>query len=126
MYLGHYIDKNGIHTDAEKVKAIDELKTLINVKGVRQSIGMVSWYKRFIPHCSEMVKPLILLQKKEKWCWEEREWKAFDQFKEELKSAPVLVPPDFEKLFTSQTNASSEDLGAVLMQVKKDQEHVKT
>lgn len=125
VYLGHVVDNYGIHTDVEKVRAIDELKTPTNIKEVRQFIGMVSWYRRFIPNCSELTKPLtFLLQKKKKWRWGDKEQDAYDQLKVKLKTAPVLAPPDFEKPFTLQTDASNEGLGAVLTQERGGQEHV--
>lgn len=125
IYLGHVIDGDGIRTDPEKVKAINDLKNPTNPKEVRQFIGMVSWYSRFIPNCSELTQDLTsLLQKKKKWRWGDKEQTAFETLKNKLKSAPVLVPPNFEEPFTLQTDTSKEGLGAVLTQEINGQEHV--
>lgn len=41
-YLGHIVDRNGIHT--EKVKAIIEWPAPTTLKKVRQFLGVASWY----------------------------------------------------------------------------------
>lgn len=116
-YLGHVINQDGIHTDPEKIKAITEITVPQNVKEVRRSVGMVSWYRRFIPDCAHTTRTLTkLLKKKQSWQWTEEQQNAFDKLKAQLVSAPILTSPDFTQPFILRTDASNEGLGAVLIQ----------
>ncbi|KAL7829347.1 hypothetical protein AOLI_G00302320 [Acnodon oligacanthus] len=69
--------------------------------------------------------PLNALKwKNSTWAWTGECQKAFDDIKQALITAPVLVPPDFSQPFQLQTNASEVGLGAVLTQEANGQEHV--
>lgn len=48
-YLGYVVDKNGLHCDPDKMKAMLEIPSPKTVKEVRSVIGTFSWYRRFIP-----------------------------------------------------------------------------
>ncbi|XP_074097695.1 uncharacterized protein LOC141526561 [Cotesia typhae] len=125
VYLGHVIDGQGIRTDPEKVKAITEIAPPRNLKELRQFLGMISWYRRFIPNCADRTKPLTsLLQKRKKWKWEVTEQTAFEELKKCLKTAPILAAPDFSKSFSVQTDASDVGIGAVLTQEQDGDEKV--
>lgn len=125
LYLGHVIDGEGIRTEPDKIKAIREILSPTTVKQLRQFLGMVSWYRRFIPSCADLTKPLTsLLQKRKRWRWGEKEQTAFETLKNKLQSDPILVPPDFTKRFTLQTDASNIGLGAVLTQIQDGRECV--
>ena len=45
---------------------------------------------------------------------------SFEEFKQKLKTTPLLALPDFDFLFVVETDASSVAVGAVLVQKKKD------
>ena len=47
-------------------------------------------------------------------------WEAVDILKGKVQSLPVLVFPDFDKPFLLETDASKEELGAVLSQKQSD------
>jgi len=68
MYLGHRVTSGGIGTDPEKVSAIAQLEPPSTVKDLWQYLGVASWYRRFVPDFSRIVKPLNdLLRKGSKW-----------------------------------------------------------
>jgi transposase InsO family protein len=124
-YLGHVINRNGIQTDPEKVKAIEEFPTPKNVRGVRSFLGLASWYRRFVPGFATLTAPLTkLLRKDTKFIWSETTEKAFKILKEKLSSTPVLACPDFNVKFVLQVDASNEGLGATLTQQVDNQEKV--
>lgn len=76
---------------------------------------MAGWYHRFIPHFSEKSAPLhALKQKKATWIWTEQCQQSFETIKQELTQAPVLIPPDLNKLYCT----------AVLTQESEGEEHV--
>jgi hypothetical protein len=63
------------------------------------------------------VKPLTsLLEKGKYFKWDEPFQKCFEELKEELTTAPILVIPDIHKGFDVYYDASHLGLGCVLMQ----------
>lgn len=124
-YLGYVVDRQGLHVDPDKVTAILNLPTPRNVKNVRQVIGTISWYRKFIPNFSQLLAPLCsLLRKNSAFNWNSACDQAFKQIKQYLISAPILRCPDFGKPFYVQTDASGYGIGAVLSQRDDDGEHV--
>ncbi|RVW59165.1 Retrovirus-related Pol polyprotein from transposon 17.6 [Vitis vinifera] len=61
VYGGHIISKNGIEVDKAKVELIVKLPPPTNVKGIRQFLGHVGFYRRFIKDFSKISKPLCEL-----------------------------------------------------------------
>ena len=49
-FLGHVIDEHGIKPDPDKVSAIMEVPTPINISEVRRFLGMVNQLSKFSPH----------------------------------------------------------------------------
>ena len=58
------------------------------------------------------------------WEWGREQHEAFEKLKARLTSAPILVYPDYEKLFTLHVDASRKGLGAVLYQEQDHKLHV--
>lgn len=124
-YLGMIVNRDGINVDPEKVSAILNLKPPSSVKEVRSLLGMVSWYRRFIPDLSTLIAPVAaLLKKRTPFSWSEECEKSFRDLKNLLISAPVLSSPRFDLPFTLQTDASGYGLGGVLTQYHPDGEKV--
>jgi hypothetical protein len=116
-YLGHIISGEGIFVDSEKAKAIIEWPVPKNAHEVRNFMGIVSYYRRFIEGFSKIAKPITTLQHKGvKYEWTEEYDSAFIELKRLLTSVPILRVPDMEKDFTVCMDALKQGLGAVLMQ----------
>ena len=47
-YLGHVISAEGVSTDPEKVKAVQQWPVPLKVTDVRSFLGLASYYRRFI------------------------------------------------------------------------------
>lgn len=47
---GFYVDEQGIHTDPVMVRKIQDLKVPKSVKEVRMVLGLLGYYRRFVPH----------------------------------------------------------------------------
>ncbi|GJY62162.1 putative reverse transcriptase domain-containing protein [Tanacetum coccineum] len=93
QFLGHVIDRSGVHVDPTKIKAIK------------------SW--------ATPTMPTELDKKDKKYEWEKEEKEAFQTLKQKLCSAPILALPEGTKDFMVYYNASLKGYGAVLMQREK-------
>ena len=51
--------------DQTKTKVVDDWPIPTDVSGVRKFLGLSSYYRRYIPHFSEIAAPLNDLTKKE-------------------------------------------------------------
>ena len=57
-FLGHYIDDNGILPLKDKVKVIQDFPVPNSIRKLRQFLGLINFYRRFIPNCAEVLQPL--------------------------------------------------------------------
>lgn len=118
-YLGHVIGSDGVKPDPNKIKAITNFPTPRNPKGIKQFLGLVGYYRRFIPQFSKIAKPLTDLLKKDKaFIWETLQTRAFDELRNFLCTEPILRYPDFTQTFVLTTDASGYAIGGVLSQGK--------
>ncbi|RVW15674.1 Retrovirus-related Pol polyprotein from transposon 17.6 [Vitis vinifera] len=117
IVLGHIISKNGIEVDKAKVELIVKLPPPTNVKGIRQFLGHVGFYRRFIKDFSKISKPLCeLLVKDAKFVWDEKCQKSFEELKQFLTTAPIVRAPNWKLPFEVMCDASDLAMGAVLGQ----------
>ena len=67
-YLGHVIVADGLHPSDEKVRAITDAPTPVNVSQLRSFLGMITYYTRFVPNLATKLAPLYsLLQTGRDW-----------------------------------------------------------
>lgn len=126
-FLGHVVSEEGVSTDPEKIQRIEDCPAPQDIHQVRSILGLFSYYRRFIPHFSDIARPIIrLTEKKEKenFHWTQEQEDAFQQLKEALSSAPILSHPRTEGQFILDTDASSEGIGAVLSQIQDGEERL--
>ncbi|CAM4533278.1 unnamed protein product, partial [Lepidochelys kempii] len=124
-YLGHQVGQGTISPIQAKVDAIQKWPVPKSKKQVQSFLGLAGYYRRFVPHYSQIAAPLTDLTKKKQpnaVQWTGKCQKAFNKLKATLKSDPVLRAPDFDKPFLVTTDASECGVGAVLMQKGPDQE----
>ncbi|GKD46565.1 putative reverse transcriptase domain-containing protein, partial [Tanacetum coccineum] len=119
-FLGHVIDRSGVHVDSAKIKAIKSWATPTTPTEVRQFLGLTGYYRRFIEGFSLISKPLTkLTQKDKRYEWGKEEVEAFQTLKPKLCSAPILALPEGTEDFVVYCDASLKGYGAVLMQREK-------
>nr|CAN71546.1 hypothetical protein VITISV_038074 [Vitis vinifera] len=117
IVLGHIIFEKGIEVNKAKVELIVKLPSPTTVKGVRQFLGHVGFYRRFIKDFSKLSKPLCeLLAKDAKFIWDERCQKSFDQLKQFLTTTPIVRAPNWQLPFEVMCDANDFAIGAVLGQ----------
>src|SRR3954462_12565680 len=125
IVLGHKVSSRGLEVDQAKVEVISKLPPPINVKGVRSFLGHAGFYRRFVKDFSKIAKPLSnLLNQGTCFNFDESCVKAFNDLKERLATAPVIVAPDWNNHFELMCDASDYAIGAVLGQRKGKVFHV--
>ena len=70
-YLGHLISEKGIELMMDKLSAIKEMPGPRNPKEIKQFLGLVGYYRKFIPRFSDIAKPLTRLMRHDtlfQWC----------------------------------------------------------
>ncbi|CAN6560167.1 unnamed protein product [Malus baccata var. baccata] len=125
IVLGHIISENGIEVDKSKIDLVRHLPSPTSVREVRSFLGHAGFYRRFIKDFSKIAQPLCrLLQKEVAFEFTKECTASFNQLKELLTTAPIIVPPDWSLPFELMCDASDYALGAVLGQRKDKKPHV--
>ena len=119
LYLGHLIGGGKLQPDPKKARAVKEYPQPTTKKDVRAFLGLVGYYRRFVPQFAEIAAPLTDLTCKGKAQnveWVEKHESAFQKLKDHLTTMPVLHVADPSRPYILQTDASDRGLGAVLSQ----------
>ena len=120
-YLGHLLTTEGIKPQLEKVKAVHEMKPPTSPKGVREFIGMVGFYRKFISRFADAARPLTkLTRRNSKFTWTDDCQTGFEYLKTALTKSPILKYPDPNKRYVIFTDASDQAAAAVLTQEYAD------
>ena len=65
QYLGHIVSGEGIKPVPEKLSAIQQIPHPYTPKEVKQFLGLVGYYRKFIPHYADIARPLHALTRKD-------------------------------------------------------------
>ena len=141
-YLGRIVSAEGHQSDPADVQAVEALreKTPQTVGELRRVLGLLGYYRKYIPNFSKKAGPLYNLlaitpeykaAKKQRGkkndhilpsnhpiTWTTSHQSILNGLIDNLVQAPIMAYPDFEKPFVLHTDASNEGLGAVLYQVQ--------
>ncbi|GJX95555.1 putative reverse transcriptase domain-containing protein [Tanacetum coccineum] len=110
QFLGHVVNRDGIHVDPSKVESVKNWKTPESSTEIRSFLGLAGYYQRFIENFSKIAKPLTLLTQKNKtYVWGDKKDEAFQILKEKLCNAPVLALPDGPDDFVVYCDASKQE-----------------
>jgi hypothetical protein len=86
------ISSEGIAVDPSKVRDILDWEPPKSVYQVRSFLGLVGYYRRFIPNFSKISKPITeLLKKGTKYVWSKECNEAFQTLKKLLMTLLVLA-----------------------------------
>ncbi|GJS79199.1 putative reverse transcriptase domain-containing protein [Tanacetum coccineum] len=120
QFLGHVIDSDGIHMDPIMIESIKDWASPKSPTEIRQFLGLVGYYRRFVEGFLKIAKPMTkLTQKKVKFKWGDKQEVAFQLLKQKLCSAPILALPEGSEDFIAYYDASNKGLAAMLMQREK-------
>lgn len=121
-FLGYTVSEAGVRPLDSKVTAINDYPVPKTVKELRRFLGMMNFYRRFLPGAASLQAPLnsLLAGPKAKGS---RPIEATPEFlehfakcKTSLSEATMLAHPDMQAELSIQTDASDSAMGAVLQQ----------
>ena len=117
-FLGHDISRDGIRPLASKVDAISKIpKPTTTVKQLREFLGMINYYHRFIHSAAGILSPLYRLsstKQKELEGWTAAHTLSCLAVKEALAQAATLATPSNTDKLYLVTDASNIAIGTVL------------
>ncbi|BHF85394.1 hypothetical protein SprV_1002855900 [Sparganum proliferum] len=124
-FLGHHVDQHGITPLLEKVQSILSFPVPKTLTQLRRFIGLLNYYRRFIPHCAATLAPLTDLLKSKAKPIElpPAAHSAFETAKKALADATLLhhLSSDPHAQLILTTDASNSAVGAVLHQQVNNQ-----
>ena len=99
--MGHILGIDGLQADPEKIAAIRDMPSPIDVQGVQRLIGVVIYLSKFLPQPSTVCEPLHhLTDSQTVFDWLPRHEEAFIKIKELITQTPVLRYFDVNKEVT--------------------------
>lgn len=122
-FLGYSISETGTKPLDDKVQAISDFPVPKTVRELRRFLGMINFYRRFIPTAAQIQAPLnALLTGSVKPSHpveiQGKSQEAFEACKKSLCTAALLAHPDSQAKLGLVTDASDTAIGAVLQQLK--------
>ena len=123
-FLGYSISEQGCRPLDKKVQAIREFPVPSNVRQLRAFLGMLNFYRRFLPQAAQIQAPLHALltgsvKGSKPVTLIGESLAAFQACKDGLSNAALLAHPDCSAKLAVVTDASDKSLGAVLQQFKE-------
>lgn len=122
-YLGHTLGYNTVSPHQDNLISIKQFPEPRNKKNVRQFLGKVNFYNKYIPNSTELLAPLHnLLRENVKFEWTNECQGTFEKVKDYLSSSPILAIFDPKKKTYVITDASIKGVAAILKQVQNNGE----
>ena len=95
-----------------------------NQKEVKQFLGLIGYYRKFVPRFADISRVLNKLTRKdEEFKWTPECDKCFNMLKDYLQEAPILRYPDPEARYVLYTDASKYAYAGVLTQTVDGTDH---
>ena len=117
QYLGHLISGEGIEPLPEKLESIKQMPAPTTPKEVKQFLGLIGYYRKFVPRFADISRALTALTKKNaEFKWTEQCQKSFELLKEALMKEPILKFPDPHEKYILYTDASKYAWAGALTQ----------
>ena len=117
QYLGHIISGKGIEPVPEKLESIKKMPAPTTPKEVKQFLGLIGYYRKFVPRFADIARPLTSLTKKDiEFHWTEKCQASFELLKEALMKEPILRYPNPKDPYILYTDASKYAWACVLTQ----------
>ena len=119
QYLRHIISGEGIAPVPEKLDSIQKMLPPKNAKEVKQFLGLIGYYRKFVPRFSDLARPLNALTRKNiVFEWTHACQDSFDLLITSLMTEPILTYPKPNLPYVLFTDASKYAWACVLTQEK--------
>ncbi|KRZ18010.1 Transposon Ty3-G Gag-Pol polyprotein [Trichinella zimbabwensis] len=121
-FLGHRINQHRAVPLPDNLEAVHQFAMPTLVKAFQEFVGMANFYHRFVPSAAQISQVLYktLAGNPRELVWDETTSAAFDNIKEALAKATMLVHPQPNALTAATVKASGTAVGAVLEQLIKN------
>jgi len=122
-FLGHFVGSGGRRPDPERLERLDKMVRPHTEKELRKLLGAFGYYRDYIDHFAEIVKPLTDLTSKKasnQLPWEACHQQAYELLRDHMRSTHVLRIPKIGEPFVLHTDASGIAVGATLVQLDSD------
>ena len=117
QYLGHLVSGKGIKPLPEKLESIKKMPAPTTPKEIKQFLGLVGYYRKFIPRFADIARSMTNLTKQDvPFEWTVQYQASFEMLKEALITSPILKYPDPNKVYALFTDASKHAWACVLTQ----------
>nr|VZI45164.1 unnamed protein product [Spirometra erinaceieuropaei] len=115
-FLGHLVDSHGIRPLPSKVAAIRDFPPPTSKRQLQRFLGMVNFYRRFLPNCADTILPLTNLLSGSKRTFEltPATLTSFEQVKALLADATLLTHIYADAPISLMVDASNVAVGATL------------
>ena len=116
------MSERGFEPLPEKLKSIRDMPAPRTPKEVKQFLGLIGYYRKFVARFADISRPLTkLTQQDVTFQWTEQCQKAFNHLQELLMEYPILRYPDPKQGYTLYTDASGIGWPGVLTQEFQDE-----
>ena len=114
-FLGHVVGRRGPECDPKKIEDVKCWPVPDCLKSVRQFLGFVGYYRRFIPSFADIAEPLVALTGKDvPFVWRPECTTTFLRLRDALVRAPVLAFPTESGDYVLDMDASNLAWGEYL------------
>ena len=116
-YFGHLVGERQMCPLAAKIEAIQTYPKPQTTIELREFLGLISYYRKFINHLADMANPLFRALKEsesDRIEWSSEKVESFEQLRKSLSSTTVLKSLNFSQPFCLQTDASGTGIEAIL------------
>lgn len=116
-YLGYEISYNKVTPSPVKTAAVRSFQTPRSQHQLRQFLGLIGYFRKFIQNFARETSPLTkLLKKGALWKWTDTHTEIVNKLKQNISSQPILAIYNPKLAIIVYTDASREDFAAILTQ----------
>lgn len=123
-YLGYEISLNKVFPSDSKIESVSNFPYPKSQHQLRQFLGLVGYFRKFIENFARISAPLTkLLKKDSKWKWLPEHSKIVDLLRKQICSKPALAIFNSKLPILIYTDASRDGFAGILTQKENNVEH---